>query len=693
MTATFYTTDKTDHYHVAYVGEDGFGMTSIAKGHSHGITPGEAPTEVDPMLGQPIPSEPIPVVEPAIDHSHELVPYVPVQKKVKEDEKEALDGLLMDFAEAKTYEDSSRKSGYESEDMYSHNQWNPMEEKELTEKNRAALTINRLEEKIDNLSGYQRQNRTEIKYLPIEGTDSRACDILNIFVKVILDNCYYAREKSKVFEDQAIVGRGLFNIYEDYERNLLGDLVVEKFKWDECYFLPHEKEDLSDCDGIIKAKWYSRSKILQLYPELKDKLNPENKEQVRPNMRSEDWDQRISEQDLIDTNAKKYRLLERIKKEYTRYYVLANPDQDIFYPAIGWSKADVNAVKTIPGFSVIPRVSYILRNTKSVGDKLVEDEYMAEDDLDFPIVPAYAKKRGDAFWGKIEAVKDLQRLVNKAYSQFIDIIAKVANYGYYYDSNTFPNKREAAKFRKNASSPGFVQEVANVDKRPVKEEGVKFPGEIVKAIELFNVDMRQIMNVNLELAGMGAGANQSGVAMRQKIVQQLLGNDYIFDNLSFAEKVLAKIILRKIAKLYSPSRIARVVAAHAAKMDQSELSDEFEYNEEEIASILQNADFSKYDATIGESPAAPSAMMGNFLMLMELASSGVQIPASAILQFAPMPNKEKIIAAIQEEQQRQQAMEELKYKTEIEKANIARMGRANYLQTPGTQPQSAVPGY
>lgn len=308
-----------------------------------------------------------------------------------------------------------------------------------------------------------------------------------------------------------------------------------------------------------------------------------------------------------------------------------------------------------------------------VGGKVVDDGFIEE--MDFDVIPVYAHRRRGKWWGKIEKVKDLQRLINKTYSQFVDIISKVVNYGYFYDSQTFPNKRAKDRFLKNASIPGFTQEITDVGRPPLKEEGVRFPTEIVNAIALFNQNMREILNINLDMLGF-SNSERSGTAMRQKIAQQLLGNDYMFDNLSFAEKILGKIILSKIKKIYSTERIIRIIGKEMNNNPELTIGGQpvTDVNVEAIARILRDINISDYDVVVGESSASPSAMMGNFLMLMELAGKGVPIPPEAIITFAPTPNKDKILQALEASHAQQQASEEMKYKTEIAKTLIAKKG-------------------
>lgn len=659
--------DGIGHYHIAYIAEDGFGITSLSDGHSHTIEPANI------QLQEGIPPTAIPSVVVGVNgHSHELEEYQTNPPTLDEDWEELAKDVMLDYSEAKEYELESIERGEESEKMYCGEQWEKEDIDSIPE-GRASLVIDRLEEKIDNLSGYQRQNRTEIKYLPTENGDNAVADVLNIIVKNALDNCYYQREKTKVFEDQAIVGRGIFHIYEDYERNIEGTIIVERFPWDEVLFFPHEKEDLSDCDGVIKTKWFSESKIKEMYPDEFKNISPSSKDYLGVSKTKDEWHTVGNIEEFIDKNAHKYRVIERIKKVYERPYIIVNPVDGFVYNAQGWNKKDIMSIKSIPGFTVVPRVTYNMRMTVMVGGKVVDDGFIEE--MDFDVIPVYAHRRRGKWWGKIEKVKDLQRLINKTYSQFVDIISKVVNYGYFYDSQTFPNKRAKDRFLKNASIPGFTQEITDVGRPPLKEEGVRFPTEIVNAIALFNQNMREILNINLDMLGF-SNSERSGTAMRQKIAQQLLGNDYMFDNLSFAEKILGKIILSKIKKIYSTERIIRIIGKEMNNNPELTIGGQpvTDVNVEAIARILRDINISDYDVVVGESSASPSAMMGNFLMLMELAGKGVPIPPEAIITFAPTPNKDKILQALEASHAQQQASEEMKYKTEIAKTLIAKKG-------------------
>jgi len=717
------------HYHIVYLREQD-GMVSESRGHSHEIqympgTPEQYDTSPDsPSVGMKIAeaTQPSWNIIPYEDHTHELTEYVTQSTQKREKEPDIVKDIISLYEQAKKNEESSIEDAHECESMYQHKQWDPEEKKTLEGKDRAALTINKLEEKMDNLSGYQRQNRTEFRFLPTEEGDQKVADILNIVVKNITEQCYFPREETKVFEDAGIVGRGLFNIYDDYDppADINGQIVIEKFPWDECHFGPHEKEDLSDCDYVIKTKWFPLIKLKEMYPEKTKHLKPEVMSiEHATRTKSEDWDTSHGKSEisaggsLVDKTNKQYKQLECWRKIYRTANLLINANDGFVFNADGWAERDISMVTGMAGFRSIPRTDFDMRVTKVISQVLLEDYYPELAYNDFHIIPLYAKKRKNKFWGKIQAVKDIQKLINKAYSQFVDILNKMSAYGWFYDDETFPNRQEEANFKKNASAPGFTQKLRDSKRPPEKVEGVKFPNEIVGAIELLSRDMREIMNVNLEMMGMG-GDQQSGIAIRQKIVQQLLGNDFLFDNLSFAKQKLGKIIVALIQKLYTPERLKRIVLnqnmrepvtiggatidtpqarqkmqaeAEAEPMvqgrnqgqqqgqRQQEKQQERLITEQAIEELLQNQDLTKYDMITTESPSSPSAMLSNFMFLLEIAGRGVPIPPTALFQFAPIPNKEKILAEIEKQTQMDMKRDKMKYDTEIQKSLIAQQGK------------------
>lgn len=708
------TSENSGHDHIAYQREDETGSTSVAHGHFHDIL-----TEiVDPTAGMteeertaffevdPNPPEETRIVITTAGkdkHTHSLTDDfifaedTDVTDPDNDDVKLAseLRGL---WSYAKEAEQEFRKSGDESEDFYFGKQWNVDEKKKLENAKRAALTINEIGSRVDILSGFHRQNRSDIKYFPVGKGDARVADMLTAIVKNILNTNNFIHEENQVFEDKTIVGRGLYDCFINHDKNLLGDIIVEKYPWDGVWFGPHDKYDLSDCEYIIKSKWFSFLRIKEMYPDKAEDLTRDYDAQFQQEGKREDpiKENKGAEYanadnflalkhstDFFDITRKDYRILEVDRKLYKRVYVVFHARDDFYLNAEGISKKDIDAIETITGFRSVPRVVTHMKTVISAGNVIL-DEHIEDEEDTFSIVPDYAKKRRDRVWGKVEPAKDPQREINKRTSQSIDIVNKAAGYGWIYDNETFDTPRDEKNFKRNAGTPGFTAKVKDVARIPVKVEGVRFPSEIVQLGVQAREGLDRVMNTPPELQGRSQRI-ESGAALREKKAAGLVGNEYLFDNSSIAKGVLGRKILKMLQKFYSVDRLQRLLSDQTQRgaedkqpltlTDKGKQTPIGEFSDEEIFEMLNKADLSQYDVVVGESPYNETNRRSNFFTTLEVARVVPGIPPATLIGLSDIPNKEAVIDSINAAEKQRQDEVNAKNQTEIAKTAIAQEGK------------------
>lgn len=665
---------RGSHTHLAYLTDTG-GVTSKDRDHTHTIV--IVPSQMDPINQQmtPVQIE----IQLANDHTHELTDLTFIDNKITEKEKEILTDVKSLWEAAKVYEEESRKLGIESEQFYKGEQWDEKIRKDLEGKQRAVLTINEIQPKVKLLSGYQRQNRSDIRYFPVEGGDGKIADILSIVTKNILDQNDYEYEETSVFEDEVIPGRGNIHHYVDYNEDLLGKIKVEHYPWKDVYYGPHNKLDASDCEYLCKSKWFSKGQIEKLWPKKKDQFQSEYDITFAKEVPSEDgYDKEttlgtISGPDYVNIAKKEFRVVTCERKEYEDVPVLVNASDDFYYNARFLSEKDVNAAKTIPGIEVVVKKTFKIRITTVTAQTVLEDKYDEMID-DFHVIPIYADKQGPNFWGKVEAAKDPQREINKRHSQTVDILNKVGTQGHFYDKETFPTPKALNDWKKNSSTPGFNQEVNDTNRPPKPSDRPTFPAELVKFAELESQKIKEIFNVNSELLGM-KGA-QSGVAMQEQKRQGLIGNEFLFDNLNRGKKRLGKVLVKYIQKLYKPERILRIIEDQHSRnpveiggvpYDQS--------RREEVLTLLREADLTKNDVAVAMSNFNPTMRASNFAVWADIASKRPEVPIPFLVELSDLPDKEKFLQMFQQNMQAQQQEEKAKQQTEIMKTVIAKQGR------------------
>ena len=668
MPELFRTSREDGHTHLVYGLDDGTGVSTENKKHSHTIEGGV-------LVGE--------------DHTHELVAVEPKPAKLsKSSENDKISKVMGLYKEFSKNESDSREKGRESEKYVLNDQWDDQVKSKLKGEERATLTLNHVAADIQLLSGVQRQNRTDIRYLPVEDGDSDVAEILTALVKNITEQSNYPFEETYAFLDQVTVGRGFFHIYIDRSKNLEGDIIIERYPWDDVYLGAHEKFDLSDLESLIKSKWFSKDKIKQLWPKKADdiqrtmddieKVGEDKHVRRQGDQYSVNQGTTIKLNDSAFTNLKRkeFRVMELWEKEFKNVTVIVDANNDFFHNAeeSGLTPKEISSLKALDVFSFVPRQGHRMRKIIVAGGVLLEDKIVAKEEApfnDFSLVPIYAVKKGDKFIGKVEYGKDPQNEINKRHSQIADILNRVAGFGWLYDNETFDSPADADKFRTDTSKSGWMAKVKNVLRPPVKQEGVKFPGEIAAFMQEEESQLAKIMNINPELRGFTGGA-ESGIAIQQKNRQGLLGNEYLFDNLSFAKKNLGKKLVSMIQEVYTPERIYRILA-NASERQPLEIGGVpfQELEEAEVIRVLGEEDLTKYDVVVDESPFNATKREADFVTWATISQSRPEIPLEFLLELSDLPNKDKLLAMISQSQQQVAQTEQGKQQTEILKTQIA----------------------
>jgi hypothetical protein len=685
------------HDHIVFLDNDNqIALTSVDDGHSHSVM--WMSPSLDPTTGQPV-GEGYWYVDLAVDkdgqaHGHDLLQEYP---KVFEPQDRDEDDPLFDDDTSKVaevvniYRDlmAQTEESYEefdkAEEFYCGQQWDEEVKQKLNSTSRAALTINKIETGIDDLCGFQRQNRSDFRYTPLEDGDQRKADILNIVAKDICSFSNFQMVESEVFLDICIGGLGLFHVKVDFSNNIEGDVGITRFPWERARLGPHDELDGSDREVDTKHQWLSLSHAKARFPEYAEEIDTYwDALQEKPNEESFLADIKdpyahgtqssvdLSATDLVNVSRREVLLLEMLRKEYFYAPAMVYEPTSGVYDGLGWSKKDVKRAATIPGVITAPRYSPKMRKTVIVGGVLVYDKSPAPVPGDtFNLIPAYGKRRRGRFWGKVRSAMDPQRELNKRTSQTIDIVNRMISDITYYDDSTFPDEHDKNQFIRNSSTPGWTQRLTDVNKRPVRESGTQFPAEVAQLIAMADAQLTAIMNIKAQPVATGT----DGAILMQQVRMMLAGNEYLFDNLIKAKKQLAKLLIHYIQKYYTPKRIVRLIRKSAAKQQGSMIGGQpaETYSDEEIQALFETSDLSRYDVDVSESAFSPTMRVATLLVLKELAQQGQPVPFPVIIEYMDIPQeaKDKMLLAYSQQQQAQASAQEATSEMETTKTALA----------------------
>jgi len=694
------------HYHLLFIANGGIECAE-AEGHTHIVDVNK--TTIDPisLMEVQLP-EPVVVFSEEDEHTHEIGGEVELKqtKPPKKSDEDKVADLRRMFESARKYERDARRKAEESVNFYEGHQWERKHRDALSSKGRVVLTINHIENAVDTLSGYFRQNRTDFKFYGVEKSDNVVADIVTEVVRNICERNEFAHVETCVFEDEVVPGRGLFHSYVNFDDNVEGDIRIERYEWDDCYFSQHNKADASDAEHMSKSKWYSKEKLKNEYPDKADDIQADfelyendDKENVRVPGRQyarafaneDNESSNTLVPDFVDLKRKEYRVIETEQKQYMRVPVLTRIDVDDPVNAKDWDSKDIVGAKSL-GFSVIRRPFHKVRVTKFAGNVLLDD--YVKDERDFSITPVYAKKRKDTWYGKVEAAKDPQRELNKLRSQQIDIVNKMTVNGWFHDRNTFSSPQEKRKFEKESSAGGFMAELNDLSKAPIRAETSPLPSGLINAMETSRAEIKEVLNVTPEVLN---SKSTSGLALIQGQKMALLGSEYLYDNMAQSKKRLGVRLVHLIQKIYTPERIMRILMSSAQRrplevggqpVNPQDIQQR-QAIESRIQQALDNNELTKLDLVVGETSHSPNKQLADFSMNLEMARvTGGAIPVEMLIASSPMSEDQKAKAMQSIEQQKQAAAqaEQEKQRTEIEKSQPDEIKMRQAMQPQGQPP-------
>lgn len=694
VTSPYYNPDtEVEHDHVVfyYKRPDGMyeGVTSMDEDHRHIVV-----ARQDPETGEVIlMTDP---EEDGTDHSHEITleyPYnEPVQTKYgKDTHTQRVQDLLRMFFTLKDEEKENHLRFEESEKFYAGEQWTPQELKDMAAKKRAALTINKTETYTDDLHGYLSEDDTDAMYSPKVHGDRAVADILNIVKKHVENRNAIKTLRSMWALDLIIGGKTNPRLVMDYDRDVNGEMRIERFPWRRVLYGEHTDKTGRDIRSAFTHEWISFDRAASKYPSIEKELrttynllnsNLDSLAAAVTTEESDDYDRKsVSRLPYIPTE-RKDEIYNSIKKEilvveayrtvYKNAPVIIDMEDGQRYNGYGWRPKDLARLKdkNFVFAKVVPRQQPMIRKTVVVGGIIVDDL----DPVDMPgnmisIFPAYAKFVNGKYWGKVHSAKDPQLELNKRRSQSVDAANSMGR-GWLTDLSTFGGDEDLeANFENAVGQPNFVAKVADLSNPPIQIQEAPVPAGIVQQVQEADNNLREIMNVKVD----PTGSHQSFTHFLEMKKTMLVGNNFLFEAMENLLKRLAELMLYWIPAYYSLEQIAKIVKSTSDQEQEIDGKPLVNYSYEEILNLLQNKDLRAYDVDIVSARYSETMRIANMAMFTEARQSGIDIPFETLVEYSslPKPAIERIMRQYQSQLQRSQQQMQTTKEMEENKALIA----------------------
>lgn len=483
------------------------------------------------------------------------VVYQKMKKKQKADTNDTKFGEVMEaYEDAQSAWSDWRIEATEDFNFYLGEQWS---EDDITNSppDYPNLTMNIIKKPVDLMSGYQRQNRTDLKAYPTEGADTRVAEIHTQLMKYTLSRAGQVQAWSQGCLDAFICGLGWVHPHISYKYDKInGDILIDKEDPFRIYPDPYfNKIDLSDAGYIIRSAYISKEKAKEIYPDAREDIEnlPGEADQLEDNRPKRNFRQ----------TDKMVNIIEKWTKDKTKKKFLINIKTGEKVEFKDDIKTAYEQSQNKEFFEVVSDYEENVKLTTLAGNLILyDDENPFKVNNSFPFIPIfgyYTSSHTDwrlRIQGLVRKYKDIQREKNKWRSQAMYSVLTKHLLGY------------------------FVQEGVNVDveefhggARIVRVSDINLIREIPPPIfpQTYSAMENQFDNdsvrigENADLIGLsggegGSAATAPGVTLQLRQRQGMTSVQEIFDNMSTAYKLMGNYHIELVNKNYSRQKIESI---------------------------------------------------------------------------------------------------------------------------------------
>jgi len=495
--------------------------------------------------------------------------------------------------------------------------------------------------------GRQRQHRKATQILPVHGASDQTASQATKAIQ----SAYYFDDTyntiSNCFKESCITGLSLMHSWIDYRRDpICGDLKSECFSADMLMMDAFWREqDLSDCQFIRTRKYLHKNQVKQLLPG-----------------REKDIDM-LNDQAYFDTKftfmPQQYNIRRKGFLAYDEYWYRTERmgtfivDPETYESTeVEFDKEDLaNLKRQFPNIVVVKEKVPTVHLAIIVNNQCF---YNGPNPLGvdfYPFTPFVGyhdlanNNYSYRYQGLIRNIRDSQYLLNYREQLEMDLLAAQFS-GVDVEEDALIDDSDAFKV-----GPGKVRFFKKGRLQALNDK----PGANINPAQ-FNVTDRQKQNVQ-SLAGVTpellGQAEDSDVGITEQLRQgaALTTLQELFDNLDLSQRNAGRLHWSLIQKNYTLGKIRRMIG-------------------EEPTNEFRDKSFQKYDASVTNAPLTATTKQLSFLQKYTLWKDGLPIPPAQLLQDLVIQDKDKLIAAIEQEQQQAQQQQQQMAQLQMENQRI-----------------------
>lgn len=558
--------------------------------------------------------------------------------------------------------------------LYEGSQWLQAEYSRQIANNMPVRTINKVQPIVDAITGFQIQNRSQATLVPriTNSKESNYTDLGNDGIKWIQDVSNYNMVKSLAFSDMLISGIGFIEYkigYGDAKTYNSGD-TDSGMPWCERVFPYFMLWDVTTRDKNLEgANWICRAKIVdkeQLREYLKG-MNPEDKEAVDAEFGASvdsrfldffntvmvvkslgviyhyQWREKRPfykiknpllgfEGDLEDVLTQQVlELANTLKDLYT-----VDPAQDQFIVIPSSDLKDVSELFRMIGIDKLEKFQFrkwVYYRADLVGNYVInKSENFSQSGFSIQAMTGKYDEIRQTYYGIVRSLKEPQRLLNKAVSDYEGFLLTIPKGGVTIESDAVPSLEGFRDTYTKAAQVTVVSPGALANNKIQTKVAPPMPDGLLGMIDYASNAMMEVIGITPDFMGQSDSKLMTAQLNSQLVRQGLMVLAPYFDSVTLFTKQNGLLFLDML-RILLENEEGRLIG-HITP----------EGNKVNVPLFEENL-CPQYDIVVEETPMTPDERQRTFEKLMELAQllankpNPVDISAIA-MEYAPLKEHE-----------------------------------------------------
>lgn len=512
-------------------------------------------------------------------------------------------------------------------------QWDEAEKRQLYQEGRNTFVFNRVRRTINMVTGYQRKHRLSSVVVPVENSDQKTADQLSQLLLYTMNASDGYQTISDCFGGALKTGWNLMSVWVDYRDDPVnGDIRFGRDPYNGFILDPYlTKQDLSDCDYILRRKYLGPQHVASLLPGQEEEVydlyeqgwSRDSKFTWLPYQRMPNGQELMAYNEMY---LQKWKTVPTLVDMDTGEMTEFDVDDETL-------RAFLSKYENL---KVIRRPKRYIELHVIVNDHLMRSEINPGGLDEYPFVPftAIFEPESDQWGLKVQSLircmVDPQREANRRRSQMVDILDSQINSGWIANVDSVANPRSLFQssqgkviWRNQDAAPGALEKIPPA----------QVPPSMFQLQELFDRDMTEIAGINEAAFGQTENAGESGVMMMLRQASAVVNIQEIMDNLRFAQKMISQKVL-KLTQRWTPEKVMRII-------------------NEEPTQEFYDREFTKYDVTVQEGMLTDTQRQMYFRQLVDLRQLGAPVTGEMLAESAPIQGKTKYIEQLAQTEQAQ----------------------------------------